>query len=422
MSREREEQDATGTTNATRQRTENSANGYSMILYNASSTEISAFIAKLDRTRCASLKDVLVSLQPVIRDCILGQLSKMAKVYDSVKDKTAAVSKLIPSDDPNDRSHIPVSVKFKFELTGTARVTGDPRFTQAVDDALEITRKYQDQMAEKCLHVAKLELEGLYTKQRKLFFELAIRIAMATAKGLLVSHPTWTSDLSARDLAGSIVRQMMESVMPDEQFERLGLPRTRCRDDLINTLFARGLQFPKDAGDVMDLTITVEASKVTHDVLSKTFFALVDHLDEKQKNNDFARSLKEAFSIDVQERANEDVDALLNEEMDMDSPPLERVIADQVKQAVAEERKRTEAELRKLKQQLRAKGTGGAPGQRSEPKSNGQNNNGTSNPSSEEGTAKSRRRRRQRPGRGGPGRGNRGGSNGGGRTRGSERS
>lgn len=210
--------------------------------------------------------------------------------------------------------------------------------------------------------------------------------------------------------------------MPDEQFERLGLPRTRCRDDLINTLFARGLQFPKDAGDVMDLTITVEASKVTHDVLSKTFFALVDHLDEKQKNNDFARSLKEAFSIDVQERANEDVDALLNEEMDMDSPPLERVIADQVKQAVAEERKRTEAELRKLKQQLRAKGTGGAPGQRSEPKSNGQNNNGTSNPSSEEGTAKSRRRRRQRPGRGGPGRGNRGGSNGGGRTRGSERS
>lgn len=424
MSREREESDATGTTNDPKRSKEGCANSLaSLIYYNASDAEASAFAAKLARTRCLSVEDALVSLQPVIRDLTLQHLCKVVKVYDLLKDKIAAVSKLTPSGEPNDRSHFPSSLKkFKFELTGSDRVKGDQRFAQLADECREMKLAMLDRMAEKCLSAARLEMEGLYTELRTQFFVLAMRIAGAVLKAYLATHGTWRSDLSARDLAGCIVRQMLESVMKDEQFGRLGLSRAQSRDDLINKLFVRGLRFPKDEGDVMDLSITVEGAKVTHDMLNSTFFALFDNIDEKQRVNDYTKSLQVDFAVDVQQRANEDVIALLDQEMDAEEPRMEQVIQDRVDERVAAAEAKLQAEVRQLKQQMRAKGTGGVPDQRSTPKSNGQGKKGASTNSSEEGTANPNRRRRPNRRRGGRGKGNPGGSRNGGAGRGSERS
>ena len=82
----------------------------------------------------------------------------------SVKAKSEAVSKLTPSEDQTDLSHIPSSLaKLNVELKGSERVQGELRFTQAQEQAKELTVQYKLQMAAIFLENAHLELEMLYS-------------------------------------------------------------------------------------------------------------------------------------------------------------------------------------------------------------------------------------------------------------------
>ena len=112
--------DASGTTNA-KQTREGSAN----IAESNSSAEVedadlSKFKSKIQKTKFASLEPYLVTLIPVKRDTIVKNITAIAKLRTSVKQKKLAVSKLIPNEDPT-KSHIPVSLRRKDELKASKR-------------------------------------------------------------------------------------------------------------------------------------------------------------------------------------------------------------------------------------------------------------------------------------------------------------
>ena len=73
--------------------------------------------------------------------------------------------------------------------------------------------------------------------------------------------------------------------------------------------------------------------------------------------------------MDLLERANKDMEQMLAQEIEDggDDTPTMKVIDDRVKAGIMKGLKSMQAELQKLKQQLRAKITGGGKGQPSKP-------------------------------------------------------
>ena len=165
--------------------------------------------------------------------------------------------------------------------------------------------------------------------------------------------------------------------MNAEQFECFGLGRTKSRGDITAHLFRKGLpglpSLSEDDG-FKDTIVIGKIATLVHQINLHTIFALLDNIDKKKSNIELERSIKEDWSMDLIEKANEDMQQMLAQEMedDGDDAPMEKVINDRVKAGITEGLKPTQAELQKLRQQLRAKGTRGGKGQPSEPRSNGQ--------------------------------------------------
>ena len=214
--------------------------------------------------------------------------------------------------------------------------------------------------------------------------------------------------------------------MSSEQIAKLGLGRTECRKDFLELMFRNKLSTNVvDDGEHKDTTIVEKVAVEVFTINNQSVFALIGAMEDKKMQLDLEQEIEAAWEMDLLAKANEDVEVMLNQEMDEGEAPIEQVIEEQVKEGVQKAMKPLEAEIRKLKQQLRAKDSGGGTDHRSKAGLNGQKRNEGSTDSSKPSAANSgppHRQNQQTNNQRQRKRGGRGGSNRGGRKPGSGRS
>ena len=120
-----------------------------------------------------------------------------------------------------------------------------------------------------------------------------------------------------------------------------------------------------DDGEHKDTTIVEKVAVEVFTINNQSVFALIGAMEDKKMQLDLEQEIEAAWEMDLQAKANEDVEVMLNQEMDEGEAPIEQVIEEQVKEGVQKAMKPLEAEIRKLKQQLRAKDSGGGTDHRS---------------------------------------------------------
>ena len=103
-------------------------------------------------------------------------------------------------------------------------------------------------------------------------------------------------------------------------------------------------------------------------LLTTWVFDLLDHIDQKEDDSELEREIEEALEIQIQEEANADVNMILSQEDPMDNDQMEGVIDERMQTALAP----MQAKIKKLRQQLQSKGTGGRGGHPSNASNNGQ--------------------------------------------------
>ena len=162
-----------------------------------------------------------------------------------------------------------------------------------------------------------------------------------------------------------------------EQFERFGLDRTKSRDDIMALLFCKGLPgLPRllEDGDFKGTAVIGKIVAPVHQINLLIIFTLLNNIDRKKSNIELEQSIEEDWSMGQIEKANKGVEQMLAQEMEDggNNAPMEKVIDNRVKSGITEGLKPMQAELRQLKQQVRAKGTGGGKGKLFETRYNGQ--------------------------------------------------